>query len=98
MATVVAALNPFYLLYAAGAVLIILSNNDGLALHLFEPLGPGASAWLDGRFSYDMPVALLALGLVWQLVAWRRARSAKDDRPGAVEEDTALGRPADGAG
>lgn len=97
MATVVAALNPLYLLYAASAVLIILSNNDGLALHLFEPLGPGASVWLDGRFSYDLPVALLALGLVWQLVAWRRAGSAEDDRPRAIEEDAALGRPADGA-
>ena len=30
--------------------------------------------------------------------ACRRAGSAEDDRPGAVEEDAALGRPADGAG
>lgn len=96
MATVAAALNPAYLVYAASAVLVILSNDDGLGLHLFEPLGPGASGWLDGRFAYDLPVVLLTLGLAWQLWAWRS--SAKDDGAGAVEEDAALGRPADGAG
>ena len=75
MAAVVASLNPFYVLYAAAAFLILLSNVDGLDLHLFEPLGPAASTWLDGRFSYDLPVALLALGLAWQLYAWRRAEA-----------------------
>jgi hypothetical protein len=76
MASVAAALNPAYALYALSSFLILLSNSDGLASGLLTWLGaPG----LDTRTGYDLPVALLAAGLSWQLLGWRR--SARQGRP-----------------
>lgn len=80
MAAVLVALNPAYALYAVAATLIILSNRDGLWLNLFTRAGLG---WIDGERGYDVPVALLAAGLSWQLLGWRRTgRRARPQRAG----------------
>lgn len=83
MAAAVVALNPGYALYALAATLIVLSNRDGLWLNLFTRAG---FRWVDDTRGYDLPVVLLAAGLSWQLLGWRRharrARPRPADLPG----------------
>jgi Predicted membrane protein (DUF2079) len=78
MAAIAVALNPFYALYALAGTAIILSNEDGLKLHFFTRM---RIEWMDGRFAYGLPLALLAAGLIWRTARWRRTAPPAPSRP-----------------
>lgn len=78
LAAVAVALNPLYALYVLAAAAIILSNEDGLKLHFFTKM---RLDWMDGRFAYGVPLALLAGGLIWQTARRRRTAPPAPERP-----------------
>jgi hypothetical protein len=78
MAAVAVALNPLYALYGLSGAAIILSNEDGLKLHFFTKM---RLDWMDGRYAYGVPLALLAGGLTWQLARRRRSAPPAPARP-----------------
>ena len=75
-AAIAVAMNPGYALYTLSSFVILLTNADGLHLGAMQRLlGPEVWPWISDRYSYDLPVCVLAVGLLWQVLRWREAEA-----------------------